>query len=174
MKKLALLLSLLMSVCVMAQKSDSPLRVGVSGVAHGHLWNLINAMNRGDFVIVGVAEENDDFRAHNNLVGRLPKEKFYASVDEMLDKEKPEVVVDYGSILHHSMTVEACAKRGIHVMVEKPLATTYKQALRMQELVIISKVLWSADSLAKSIGLTSMTDIKDQRRLVATACSSHG
>ena len=45
MKKLALLLSLLMSVCVMAQKSDSPLRIGVSGVAHGHLWNLINAMH---------------------------------------------------------------------------------------------------------------------------------
>ena len=90
---------LLVSLFTMA---DSPLRIGVSGVAHGHLWNLINAMNRGDFVIVGVAEENDDFRAHNNLVGRLPKEKFYASLSEMLDKEKPEVVVDYGSILHTS------------------------------------------------------------------------
>ena len=135
MKKITLLtLSLLMSLLTMAQATDSPLRIGVSGVAHGHLWNLINAMNRGDFVIVGVAEENDDFRQHNNLVGRLPKEKFYASLAEMLDKEKPEVVVDYGSILHHMQTVEACAKRGIHVMVEKPLATTYKQALQMQKL----------------------------------------
>ena len=118
MKKIALLtLSLLMPLFAMAQTTDSPLRIGVSGVAHGHLWNLINAMNRGDFVIVGVAEENDDFRAHNNLVGRLPKDKFYASLAEMLDKEKPEVVVDYGSILHHMTTVETCAPRGIHVMV---------------------------------------------------------
>ena len=92
MKKITLLtLSLLMSLLTIAQATDSPLRIGVSGVAHGHLWNLINAMNRGDFVIVGVAEENDDFRQHNNLVDRLPKEKFYASVSEMLDKEKPEV-----------------------------------------------------------------------------------
>ena len=135
MKKLTLLtLALLVSMLAMAQKNDSPLRIGVSGVAHGHLWNLINAMNRGDFVIVGVAEENPEFRAHNNLVGRLPKEKFYASLTEMLDKEKPEVVVDYGSILHHMTTVEACAPKGVHVMVEKPLATTYRQALRMEEL----------------------------------------
>ncbi|MBO7100273.1 MAG: Gfo/Idh/MocA family oxidoreductase, partial [Bacteroidaceae bacterium] len=135
MKKLNLLtLALLLSLMAMAQKNDSPLRIGVSGVAHGHLWNLINAMNRGDFVIVGVAEENPEFRAHNNLVGRLPKEKFYASLSEMLDKEKPEVVVDYGSILHHMTTVEACAPKGVHVMVEKPLATTYRQALRMEEL----------------------------------------
>lgn len=146
MKKITLLtLSLLMSLLTMAQTTDNPLRIGVSGVAHGHLWNLINAMHRGDFVIVGVAEENDDFRAHNNLVGRLPKEKFYASLAEMLDKEKPEVVVDYGSILHHMQTVEACAKRGIHVMVEKPLATTYKQALQMQK-------------LAKKYGIKIMTN----------------
>ena len=135
MKKIILfMLSLMAASMAMAQTNGSPLRIGVSGVAHGHLWNLINAMNRGDFVIVGVAEENDEFRTHNNLVGRLPKEKFYASLTEMLDKEKPEAVVDYGSILHHTATVEACAQRGIHVMVEKPLATTYKQALRMEEL----------------------------------------
>ena len=134
MKKLLLICCLLMSLTAVAQTTDSPLRIGVSGVSHGHLWNLIGAMNRGDFVIVGVAEENDDFRQHNNLVGRLPKEKFYASLADMLDKEKPEVVVDYGSILHHMVTVEACAPRGIHVMVEKPMATTYRQALRMQQL----------------------------------------
>ena len=134
MKKITLLtLSLLMSLLTMAQATDNPPRIGVSGVAHGHLWNLINAMHRGDFVIVGVAEENDDFRAHNNLVGRLPKEKFYASLAEMLDKEKPEVVVDYGSILHHMQTVEACAKRGIHVMVEKPAGVYTKQVREMNE-----------------------------------------
>ena len=81
MKKIVTLSFVLMvSLLVMAQTNETPLRIGVSGVAHGHLWNLINAMNRGDFVIVGIAEENDDFRAHNNLVGRLPKEKFYASL----------------------------------------------------------------------------------------------
>ena len=142
MKKTLFILSLLVSLAAMA---DSPLRIGVAGVAHGHLWNLIGAMNCGEFVIVGVAEENDGFRRHNNLVGRLPEEKFYASLSEMLDKEKPEVVVDYGSILHHMKTVEECAPRGIHVMVEKPLATTFKQAQRME-------------ALAKKYGIRIMTN----------------
>lgn len=146
MKKFAFLVLCMVTCMVsMAQEKDAPLRVGVSGVAHGHLWNLINAMNRGDFVIVGVAEENDAFRTHNNLVGRLPKEKFYASLGEMLEREKPEVVVDYGSILHHMQTIETCAPLGIHVMVEKPLAPTMKQAQRMA-------------SLAKKYGIKIMTN----------------
>lgn len=124
---------MLLSLSAMAQ-GDSPLRIGVAGVAHGHLGNLTSQMKRGDFVIVGVAEANDEYRAHNGLVGRLPKEKFYASLTDMLDNEKPEAVVAYGSILDHMAVVEACAPRGIHVMVEKPLATTYKQAQKIAAL----------------------------------------
>ena len=57
MKKIAFLtLSLMMSLLAMAQTTDSPLRIGVSGVAHGHLWNLINAMNRGDFAAAGLPD----------------------------------------------------------------------------------------------------------------------
>jgi len=52
----------------------------------------------------------------------------------MLDKTKPEVVVAYGSIYDHLSVVEACAPRGIHVMVEKPLAVNNKHAEIMAEL----------------------------------------
>jgi predicted dehydrogenase len=52
----------------------------------------------------------------------------------MLDKTKPEVVVVYESIFYHLRVVEACAPRGIHVMVEKPLAVNMKHAKRMAEL----------------------------------------
>lgn len=126
-------LMLFVSLAMLAQ-GDSPLRIGVAGVSHGHLGNVIGSMDRGDYVIVGVAEANDEYRTHNGLVGRLPEDKFYASLEEMLDKEKPEAVVAYGSILDHMAVVEACAPRGIHVMVEKPLATTYKQAKKIAAL----------------------------------------
>jgi predicted dehydrogenase len=52
----------------------------------------------------------------------------------MLDKVKPEAVVAFGSIYDHLAVVEACAPRGIHVMVEKPLAVNMKHAKRMAEL----------------------------------------
>lgn len=145
MKKLTTVMVLLFVAIVAMAQADGRLRIGVAGVTHGHLGNLIGQMNRGDYVIVGVAEPNDEYRANNGLVGRVDNSKFYASLTEMLDKEKPEVVVAYGSILDHMAVVEACAPRGIHVMVEKPLATTYKQALKMA-------------SLAEKYGIRIMTN----------------
>ena len=50
-----------------------------------------------------------------------------------LDVYKRQVIV-YEPIHDHLRVVEACAPRGIHVMVEKPLATTVQQAKRMAEL----------------------------------------
>jgi len=47
---------------------------------------------------------------------------------------EPGAVVAFGSIAEHMQVVEACAPRGIHVMVEKPLAVNLKDALRMKEL----------------------------------------
>jgi predicted dehydrogenase len=58
----------------------------------------------------------------------------------MLDKVKPEAVVAFGSIYEHMMVVEACAPRGIHVMVEKPLATNWAHAKRMAELATKHKI----------------------------------
>jgi predicted dehydrogenase len=65
----------------------------------------------------------------------------------MLDALKPEVVAAFGSIYEHMAVVEACAPRGISVMVEKPLATTLQQALRM-------------DSLAKKYNIKLLTNFE--------------
>jgi predicted dehydrogenase len=133
-KNLLILLLLFTAVGMFAIPTDQPLRIAVCGVSHGHLGDLMWRMNRGDFTIVGVWESNEEFIKSNGLVGRLPEEKFYSDLGEMLDKTNPEAVVAYGSILDHMKVVEECAPRGIHVMVEKPLCTTYKQALRIKQL----------------------------------------
>jgi predicted dehydrogenase len=49
----------------------------------------------------------------------------------MLDATKPEGVVTFTSIYEHLEVVEKCAPRGIHVMVEKPLAVSVDHAKRM-------------------------------------------
>ena len=58
----------------------------------------------------------------------------YDDLGEMLDRVKPEAVAAFGSIYAHLAVVEACAPRGIHVMVEKPLAIDMEHATRMREL----------------------------------------
>lgn len=40
----------------------------------------------------------------------------------MLEQREPEGVVTFTSIYEHLEVIEACAPRGIHVMVEKPLS----------------------------------------------------
>lgn len=122
-------------------QNAKPLRLGVAGVSHGHLHEVIVRMDRGDFTIVGVAEEDNQLRAHNGLTGKLDATLFYKDLEEMLDKTKPEAVIVYEPIYDHLRVVEACAPRGIHVMVEKPLAVNKEHATRMAELARKNQIL---------------------------------
>lgn len=118
-----------------------PLRLGVAGVSHGHLHEVIVRQERGDFEIVGVAESNQELRENNGLRKKLDASLFYEDLGEMLDKTEPEAVIAYGSIYDHLAVVEACAPRGIHVMVEKPLAVNMKHANRMANLARKNNIL---------------------------------
>lgn len=115
-------------------QDGEPLRLAVAGVSHGHLWEVISRLDRGDFKIVGVAEKDDYLREHNGLRDKLDPNLFYADLGEMLDKTHPEAVIVYEPIYDHLRVVEACAPRGIHVMVEKPLAVNNEHATRMASL----------------------------------------
>ena len=83
---------------------------------------------------MGVAEKNTQLWNNKMLRAKVDEKLFFQNLDEMLDKTKPEAVIVYEPIHDHLRVVEACAPRGIHVMVEKPLATTVQQAKRMAEL----------------------------------------
>ena len=126
-------LAAMISFAQQTPSKDSPLRLGVAGVTHGHLGEVMARINRGDFTIVGVFEEDDTYRTDNQLRSRLPEDRFYKDLGRMLDETSPEVVVAYGSIKDHLKVVEACAPRHIHVMVEKPLAASLKDARKMEE-----------------------------------------
>ncbi|MDR2499152.1 MAG: Gfo/Idh/MocA family oxidoreductase [Tannerellaceae bacterium] len=118
-----------------AQTGDgNPMRLAVAGISHGHLAEVVRRVDRGDFVIVGVFEADKDLRENNRLRSKLDPSLFYANLDQMLDATKPEAVVAYGSIYDHLRVVEASAPRGVHVMVEKPLAVSVAHAQRMAEL----------------------------------------
>jgi predicted dehydrogenase len=118
----------------MSGQNSQPLRMGVAGVSHGHLAEVTRRVDRGDFTVVGVYEADKQVRENNSLRRKIGGALFYADLEEMLDRTKPEVVVAYGSIYDHLSVVEACAPRGIHVMVEKPLAVNTQHAARMAEL----------------------------------------
>ncbi|ADB37744.1 Gfo/Idh/MocA family protein [Spirosoma linguale] len=121
-----------------AQPTKKPLRVGVVGLVHSHVHGILNKAfkqtGQTDIEIVGIAEPNRELAERFAKQHGYPMSLVYATVAEMLEKTKPEAVTDFGRIVDHKKTVELCAPRGIHVMVEKPLATSYADAQQMAAL----------------------------------------
>jgi predicted dehydrogenase len=111
----------------------APIRVAVARMTHGHV-DRVWATQHPDVQIVGVFEPNAE------LVDRLAKRYgfdrrlVYNDLGKMLDASKPDAVVAFGSIYEHLAVVEAAAPRGVHVMVEKPLAVSNEHALKIQAL----------------------------------------
>ncbi|TAL47846.1 MAG: Gfo/Idh/MocA family oxidoreductase, partial [Chitinophagaceae bacterium] len=82
-----------------------------------------------------IAEEDEQLVNRFKRDFKLPDSLFYKTTADMLQHIKPDAVMAYNTIADHLTVVEACAPKGISVMVEKPLATTVKQAERMAALV---------------------------------------
>jgi predicted dehydrogenase len=130
-----------------AQSSATPpLRVAVAGITHGHV-NWLLSRKKPDMVLVGIYEPNDELAQRYAKQYGLDPALIYHDLGKMLDVVKPEAVVAFGSILQHMEVVEACAPRHIDVMVEKPLATTFPQALKME-------------TLAKKFNIKLLTDFE--------------
>lgn len=137
MKPIFCLLGLLLS-CSPAvsfqQPTSRPLRLGIAGLSHTHVHWILNRPDRGDIQIAGIYEPN------RKLVERYAKQYslrdnlFFKDLDQMLDTIKPEAVAAFGTTYDHLKVVEDCAPRGIHVMVEKPLAVNLKHALTIVSL----------------------------------------
>lgn len=108
-----------------------PVRVGIVGLVHDHVRGVLGRVTRGDIEIVGIAEPNRSVaEAYSKQYG-FPMSLVYPSMEEMIEKTKPEAVLTFTSIYDHLKTVEYCAPRGIHVMVEKPLAVSAEAAEKM-------------------------------------------
>lgn len=110
------------------------LRVGVAGLNHDHVNGILNQNKNGEVVIIGIAEADQQLVQKYKTKFHLPDSIFYMSVPEMLAHIKPDAVLAYNAIADHIGVVEVCAPKGISIMVEKPLATTVKDAERIAAL----------------------------------------
>jgi predicted dehydrogenase len=133
MKQSVWLLLLLLSVAFVA-RSQSVLNVGVAGLNHDHVYGLMEQYKRGKVHILGIAESDTVLIAKYKKRYGLADSLFYPSVAEMLQHIKPDAVLAYDPIVEHLSVVEACAPKGVSVMVEKPLAVSDAQADKINEL----------------------------------------
>ncbi len=134
------------SIAQVLSSSNAPVRIAVAGITHGHVgWIL--SRKKPDVTLVGIYEPDMELAQRYAKQYNLSTTLFYDNLSKMLDAVKPEAAVAFGSVYEHMAVVEACAPRGINVMVEKPLAANLQHALRM-------------DSLAKKYNIQLLTNFE--------------
>ena len=117
-----------------AAPAQDKLRVGIAGLTHGHPGGFFSRfLSRADLDVVGVSEPDAALAATYTARYKLDGSRVFKSHAEMMDKTKPEAVMIFTSTAEHKDIVELCAKRKIHVIMEKPLAISNEHARAMAE-----------------------------------------
>jgi len=111
-----------------------PLRVGVVGLIHTHVHWILGREKIGDVEIVGIVEPNRELAKRYSEQHGFSMNIVYNTIDEMVKATHPEAVTAFNTIYDHLKVVEYCAPKGIHVMVEKPLAVSFNHAKKMKAL----------------------------------------
>ena len=121
-------------------------KIAVVSMLHAHVWLHLGTMLKGDQVkLVGISEtlpdliqraEREDVIPQTQNVTRpgVPESLIFPDWKKMIDQTKPDIVWAFTPTSGHLDVVRYCAPKGIHVMMEKPLATTLKDALEIQAL----------------------------------------
>ena len=115
-----------------AQKE--PVKVGVIGLSHTHVHWIFGSEPRGDIDIVGIVEADKVLAKRYSDQYNFPMANIYDSMEALLEAEELDAVTAFGPIYEHLAIVETFAPKGIHVMVEKPLAVNLKHARKMEAL----------------------------------------
>ncbi len=100
--------------------SEARIRIGVAGLHHDHLWsNLEELLALPGVNVVGGADPYDALR--ERFAGRTGA-PVYEDPLELLDTGAPEAVLVFGDNRWSAEWATEAAKRGIHVLIEKPMA----------------------------------------------------
>lgn len=122
---------MVLTYSVYAQK---PLKIGVIGLTHTHVHWIFTSEAKDMYEIAGIVEPNLELAKQYAEWYKFPMSNVFATMDELIAKTSVEAVTAFGNIYDHLSIVEFFAPKGIHIMVEKPLAVSLEHAKKMQAL----------------------------------------
>ena len=124
-----------------ALAAPAPMKVAIVGLVHGHVEGFLaggaltpagGILKRPDVQLVGVVEPDQKLFDSYAQRYHLAPELHFRSIQEMVARTHPQVALVFTATSEHRRVVEECAALGIHVLMEKPLAFTYKDALAIE------------------------------------------
>jgi predicted dehydrogenase len=118
-----------------------PLRVGIVGLVHGHVHGFLEQSRHSpEIEIVGIAEPDAKLLAQAGERYGFDRSILFSDLEQMISKAHPQAVLVYTNTFDHRHVVEICAKRGVHVVMEKPLAVSFDDALAIEKAAHAGKI----------------------------------
>jgi len=115
-------------------QNRTPLRVGIVGLVHGHVQGFLeHSLHNPEIEIVGIAEPDQSLASQYAKQYGIDKGLLFPDLETMLTQSHPQAVLVYTNTYDHRRVVETCARRGVHVMMEKPLAVSLDDALSIEK-----------------------------------------
>jgi predicted dehydrogenase len=105
------------------QNNAAPLRIGVIGIGIMGSNHARVLMGLPGVQLVGVVDPD---RGQREMVTRVAGCAAYSTLDELFKAGVDAVTIAAPTHLHHSIALE-CIGRGIHVLVEKPIASSVEE-----------------------------------------------
>src|SRR6478735_12852236 len=94
--------------------------IGAGLIGRKHLRKL---SEQPDYDLVGIADVNVDA-----VAAEYPKTRVFADYRKLLDEARPQAVIIASPNQLHAENGIACARAGIHILIEKPVADTLETA----------------------------------------------
>jgi glucose-fructose oxidoreductase len=117
-----------------ALAQQTPLRVAIVGLEHGHVAGFLKQFpNQHDVELVGIVDADAALSHRYAAQFHLDAGLFYTQLDAMVAARHPQALLVYTSIGKHRQVIEAAAQKGISVMVEKPLTMSFDDALAIRQ-----------------------------------------
>lgn len=168
------LVALALLFALSASAQSPPVRVAIVGLVHGHVGGFLHDLPaHPNITLVGVSEPDAALRQRYIQRTHLPASLFFPTEAAMLRATHPQAILVYTSPAAHLAAIQQAAPLHIAAMVEKPLATTYADALAIQRLsqrynvpVLTNyETTWYASNTA-AYNILSSGQIGDLRKLV--------
>jgi predicted dehydrogenase len=124
-----------------AADTPTPLRVAIVGLVHGHVQGFLQqSLHNPEIEIVGIAEPNSELASQYARQYGFNPRVIFTDLEKMLEQAHPQAVLVYTNTYDHRRVVEICARHGVPVMMEKPLAVSLEDALAIQKAAQAGKI----------------------------------
>jgi glucose-fructose oxidoreductase len=121
--------------CGFATAAETPIRVAIVGLVHGHVKGFLGGLSHSQAAtLVAIVEPQVPLSQQYAAQYHLDSKLFYTDIERMFAEQHPDAVLVYTTIADHRKVIEAAARHGVSSMVEKPLSTTLDDAIAIRSI----------------------------------------